>query len=375
MKIVVLAQGLSTAGGKSVGTNIISSLANVRSSYEYLLILPDDQDYRILKYPDNAKTIFYASSSMIERIRFDKYVLPKIIKEWGPDFIWGLGNMGLTRPPCKQAILLHKSQMVYPTKHRPKEFMSRRIVNLLIKYQLKRSLSATQLVFCQTSVMKRRFIDVFDFAGKVEIMPNAVSKTLGKVNYTYPDKLRLVKRKYKFFVLTRYYTHKNLELIIECFDKYRDELREISCVLTIAEDQHPRAGVLLDKIRRLGLQAAIINVGPVEQTELAGYYRFTDGLLLPTLLESFSGTYIEAMAFNRPILTSDLDFAKDVCGKAALYFNPWSIASLKDAMLELVANASLIADLVKHGEERKVSFQLGWDDIVDSAMQCIEDVA
>ena len=31
---------------------------------------------------------------------------------------------------------------------------------------------------------------------------------------------------------------------------------------------------------------------------------------MPTLLESFSGTYVESMYFEKPILTSDLDFAK-----------------------------------------------------------------
>ena len=51
-------------------------------------------------------------------------------------------------------------------------------------------------------------------------------------------------------------------------------------------------------------------------------YNQADAMFLPTLLETFSASYPEAMKMERPILTSDLDFAKDICGDAALYFNP-----------------------------------------------------
>ena len=51
-------------------------------------------------------------------------------------------------------------------------------------------------------------------------------------------------------------------------------------------------------------------------------------MILPTLLESFSATYIEAMFHGKTILTSDLDFARDVCGEAAFYFDPLNPQSI-----------------------------------------------
>jgi len=53
-------------------------------------------------------------------------------------------------------------------------------------------------------------------------------------------------------------------------------------------------------------------------------YAQSDALLMPTLLESFSGTYVEAMFHKIVILTSKLDFAEDVCGESAFYFDPTS---------------------------------------------------
>ncbi len=82
---------------------------------------------------------------------------------------------------------------------------------------------------------------------------------------------------------------------------------------------------------------------------MAEYYLACNALLLPTLLESFSGTYLEAMHFGRPILTSNLDFARDVCDDAALYFDPWDPVAIKDAILKLKDDASLQTELVCRG--------------------------
>jgi glycosyltransferase involved in cell wall biosynthesis len=58
-------------------------------------------------------------------------------------------------------------------------------------------------------------------------------------------------------------------------------------------------------------------------------------LLMPTLLESYGNPYAEAMYHNKTIITSDLDFAKDVCGDAAFYFDPLDensiLATIKQA--------------------------------------------
>ena len=64
-------------------------------------------------------------------------------------------------------------------------------------------------------------------------------------------------------------------------------------------------------------------------------YKQVDGMIMPTLLESFSATYIDSMALGVPIFTSDRDFARDVCGDAAWYFDPLNAESI----FEVISNA------------------------------------
>lgn len=84
---------------------------------------------------------------------------------------------------------------------------------------------------------------------------------------------------------------------------------------------------------------------------------------MPTLMESFSGTYLEAFHFGTPVLTSDLDFARETCGEAALYFDPTDTASIRDAIVR-VRNKPLLAALMRvSGEDQLARLEASWDQI------------
>jgi glycosyltransferase involved in cell wall biosynthesis len=87
-------------------------------------------------------------------------------------------------------------------------------------------------------------------------------------------------------------------------------------------------------------------------------------MLFPTLLESLSATYLEAMQLDLPILTSNLDFAHEICGPAALYFDPWSVQSILETIVRIRKDTDLRSRLVRAGHERlKTAYNKSWDDI------------
>ena len=95
---------------------------------------------------------------------------------------------------------------------------------------------------------------------------------------------------------------------------------------------------------------------------------------MPTLLESFSGSYIEAMHYGVPILTSDLDFAHDVCGESAIYFDPWNVETIKNAILELINNPEQARKLISAGKTQLESKFQSWDDIAESLMKNLREI-
>lgn len=63
-------------------------------------------------------------------------------------------------------------------------------------------------------------------------------------------------------------------------------------------------------------------IGPVPHERLGEFYRSGSAVLVPSWVESFTAVYPEAWHFGLPVVTSDLDFARDLCGAAALYAPP-----------------------------------------------------
>jgi glycosyltransferase involved in cell wall biosynthesis len=63
-------------------------------------------------------------------------------------------------------------------------------------------------------------------------------------------------------------------------------------------------------------------IGSVERSELPDLYASHDILVFPSLCESFGFPLLEAMVSGMPIAVSNLDWAHELCGKAALYADP-----------------------------------------------------
>lgn len=373
IRIAVVAHALRAAGGLSVGQNILAALGRVAPEHHYFVSIPSGLRYeQVCREIPNCETlIFQDSGSLFRRWRFDRFELPKKINAFLPDAVICLGNTGLLGVAAPQAILCQDAHLFYPMKYYLKETVLRKLIIYYQKQRLKNDLRKAQLLLCQTTAAEKRIRQVFHYKQNVVICPNALSESVleNKENTEVPAPLRPYLDKIKLFCLTRYYPHKNLETVVEVFRRFGQELQNVMAVMTISAEQHRGAAKLLRLIDKYGLHDRILNVGPLHQGELTGYFRNCQALLMPTFLESFSGTYLEAMHFGLPILTSDLDFAHEVCGDAALYFDPWNATSIRDAILRIKNEPELAHDLCEEGNVRLVGRQKSWDEIARNVLQ------
>ncbi|TWI86934.1 glycosyltransferase [Chitinophaga japonensis] len=96
----------------------------------------------------------------------------------------------------------------------------------------------------------------------------------------------------------------------------------------------------------------VVLLGKVDVHDCPNLYRQVDALFLPTLVECFSVSYVEAMKMNKVILTSDLPFATGVCRDAALYFNPLSPEDIGDVIYKVAQSPSLREELLCNGKKQ-----------------------
>lgn len=378
LRLLVLAHANRAAGGRLVGINLLDALLHVDEPVEVQPILPTGCGYeRIADAASLDAVWFRQNGSLARRLWFDFVSLPRQARAIEPDAIIALGNVGLLNPPVPQAVLIHDAHYVYPRRHYGRMSIIQHMRYFVQTQQLKHGIARSAIIYCQTPTMLRHLRERFGNSQGMKLMPNAIPAfSVGDNSVTsVPQRLRSYADRLRLICLSRYYPHKNLEGILDMFQTYRQDLRGVVVFLTMTSAQHSGARRLLARIDRLGLSDHIVNVGPIEQCEIPACFRACDALLFPTLMESFSATYLEAMSLGLPILTSDLDFARDVCGPAALYFDPWSATSMKQAVLKISRDRSLREHLARSGRQRlKAVHGQSWENIVGTMVSDLREL-
>ena len=118
--------------------------------------------------------------------------------------------------------------------------------------------------------------------------------------------------------------HKNHQRLFEAFAQVRRERRELRLVLTGAGHE------------KLRLSDGVESRGHVSLDELVDLYRSAAALVYPSLYEGFGIPCLEAMACGCPVACSDAASLPEICGDAALYFDPLSAESIAQAIRDVL---------------------------------------
>jgi len=144
------------------------------------------------------------------------------------------------------------------------------------------------------------------------------------------------------------YPHKNLSVIpkvIESLNMKKAANLDFRFVVTLSSDD-------FDYIPDTDIRSRILTIGKVGVAQCPSLYKQCDYVFLPTLLECFTATYPEAMRMEKPLLTSNLNFATGLCEDAALYFNPLDPDDIADKILMLATNPELVGSLIHKGKKQ-----------------------
>lgn len=128
--------------------------------------------------------------------------------------------------------------------------------------------------------------------------------------------------------------HKNHYKLIESFCLAYDEIKKGSLTITVPISDVNLCSLIKEKIN---LGYPIINVGFIEREKLAELYLSHEYLIFPSLAESFGLGLAEAIDGGCKIIAADLDYTYEVC-EPSLVFNPYSVESMKNAIVTAVQN-------------------------------------
>ncbi len=365
----ILVNGLNskTGGGKSILVNYLTLLNSQEALNEkYFVLTPNKDEY--LQYA-NSYIEIVDIPSLYKHLFFLPYTyritLPRLLRKLNINTVFNLADIPITTQ-TEQIFLFDWPYAVYPESKVWKLMDLKSFLVQKIKlFFFTKNIKYIDKIIAQNDAMKVRLKRLFNFQD-ISIVPNAVSLD-NLVEGKYFD-FKLPKGK-KLLYLTYYYPHKNLEVFIPLAKLIRDKKLDYKLIITIDKNQHKKAKELLNTIKNNRLDDIIINVGSVSMEYVPELYRQTDGLLMPTLLESFSGTYVEAMFHKKPIFTSNFDFAEAVCREGAFYSDPFDAENILEIIEKAFKNDEYL-DKVKKAS-RRLTELYSWEQAFNSYQKLI----
>jgi glycosyltransferase involved in cell wall biosynthesis len=162
---------------------------------------------------------------------------------------------------------------------------------------------------------------------------------------------------FRIVILSQYYPHKHLEILPQvCSElKRRIGAQNFRIYLPLPVDGAPWKCIKAHA-RKLGVADSLVTIGPISPAAAPHFYRDADAMFLPTLLESFSANYPEAMISGVPIVTTDIPFARSICRDAALFFKPMDAADAAHRLCQLANDEALRETLRGRGFRRVKMF-------------------
>lgn len=371
MRIAVFAHNLKGGGGRSVGINLMRSLPKAGPDHEFLMVVPTDRGFDSVVDAPTGETVLAPTLGRLGRSWWEFTGARRLARRWKADWVVALANVPMLFGPSRKAVLLHDAHLFYPMRSLGHLSTRVRLRKRVLRGFLRLALPRQDLVIVQTEVAAERVRQTYR-VGEVVVIPNALSALVAGADSGAETDLSLPDAAFRFLTLANYAGRKGLQTVVTMFERHGVELQDVVGLLTLDTERQQRAHRLMERIDEAGLGRHIVNLGPVDQRKLRALYAQVDAVVLPTLLESFSGTYVEAMALGVPIITSDRDFARVVCGDAAVYVDPTDPAEIAAAIADLAGDPDRQRDLIEKGKARTARFGTDWDECATALLTSLE---
>lgn len=97
---------------------------------------------------------------------------------------------------------------------------------------------------------------------------------------------------------------------------------------------------LQNRVAELGIHEKVYFLQAVSEAELADLYRGCSALIYPSRMEGFGLPPLEAMAYGKPVIVSDIPVFRELFGEAPYFVELGNSASWKQAFLQLLQAGS-----------------------------------
>ncbi len=179
-----------------------------------------------------------------------------------------------------------------------------------------------------------------------------------------------IKKKYdlpeQFLLYTgNWREHKNLVGLLKAFHQLRSKNDSLELVITGKPDPHYPE--VLETMKALGLESAVKMPGLVDFEDLRKLTAAATVYVFPSFYEGFGLPPLEAMKCGTPVCASNVSSIPEVCGDAAILFDPENVNEMAESIAKVLSDKDLQKKLAQKGFERVEKFS--WDECATRTLE------
>lgn len=347
-------------GMDMVALELIRNLQLIDSENEYVLFIKPDEDNLAIKETANFKIVeietgFYPF--------WEQIALPRAAQKAGCQILHCTSNTAPVFTSIPLVVTLH--DIIYMESSYLKilqgsgtnyQKFGNAYRRMFVPWVIKKS----RKIITVSNFEKNRIAQFFGIGNDTRLVAvyNGVSGHFKPV--TDQVELHRVNEKYHlpgryFFFLGNTDPKKNTKGVLKAFSDFLKHTGNDMHLVMLDYDQY-ELEQLLDEIGDTALINRIILTGYVVNTDLPAIYSQSEVFLYPSLRESFGIPMLEAMACGVPVITSNTSSMPEVAGDAALLIDPYKPEEITAAMVRIMADKKLKAEMISKGFVQAAKF-------------------
>ena len=342
MNILIDCTNLKVGGGIQVATSFINDLNKTHSKFIFFIVLSHQMRVGFKTDSFNPNIRFIDMNPKFQNKRKISGFLKQVEEEFNIDKVFCVFGPSFYKSKVPKIVGYAIPHFIYEESPFFKKISIKKKINLFFRkiiliHLFKRNSDA--LIF-ETDDARIKFTKKYNYSKKTYTVNNALNEVFMDKNKWNEIEIK-DNREFKILTLSANYPHKNLMIIPKIIEILKSKrITNFSFLISLNENDIN----ITDSIR------PYINfIGKVELSQLPKLYEKVDFVFIPTLLEVFSATYIEAMHMQKPIVASDMSFARDICKNAALYFIPTDSVDASNKIVRLMKDKNLNRRLAQEG--------------------------
>lgn len=370
MKIAIDAVGIRGHGGAAVLFELLRWLPVARPEWYWHVFL-FERNLREFDDPIVSEQVVLEPIKMgnggLGRLSWVNRHLAARLQTLQADLLFSFANIAPVRPVLPQVVFCQQPNALFADGLAFAPSLRRARMHIM-RHLIFRGARASRAMIVQTATMRERMLELEpSLRGRIHVIPSGY-RTPSENPHARSEKRSLIDRaeRPRLIYVSHPTDHKNHLTLLRAMPLILEAFPSASLLLTLERHRsffppsYREHIPLIESIQReaelLSVSQRLVWLGILNQDEVEYALRSSDLMVFPSLTESFGLGLVEAMSAGCPVAVADRPYAHDVCGDAAIYFDPNDSESIAEMVTSVCRSRETLERLRSIGTEHKNRF-------------------